>query len=78
MFAAKARVYAGFVPAPTHGAVTALTGLSVDAAVTIADDTRPDEPGSVPQPDAVPAYETWRQNIRDRVAANLADTMSPR
>lgn len=68
VFAAKARAYSGFVPAATHGTVTALTGLPVDAAVAIADDTRPDEPGSAPQPDEVPAYEVWRQNIRNRIA----------
>ncbi len=69
-FATRARVYAGFVPAATHETVMALTGLSVDAVEAISDETRPDEPASASPSDAVPAYEIWRQNIRDHLASN--------
>jgi hypothetical protein len=59
VFAAKARAYAGFVPAHTEVAVAALTGLSVDSAVTLADDSEvaPGDGGPVP------AYELWRQRV---------------
>jgi enediyne biosynthesis protein E2 len=64
VFAAKARSYAGFVPDYTQAAAVALTGLRVDAAATLADATSPGPAGA----GGVPAYELWRQNIRDRLA----------
>jgi hypothetical protein len=61
VFAAKARSYAGYVPAHTAAATTALTGLSVDSAVALADDSAVDDDSR----GAVPAYELWRQNVRE-------------
>ncbi|OZM72040.1 enediyne biosynthesis protein [Amycolatopsis antarctica] len=67
VFAAKARQYAGFVPAHTDSAVSALAGLTVAEAVGIADATDPGTaPELVPAP-AEPVYELWRQRIRDAV-----------
>jgi hypothetical protein len=63
VFAAKARSCAGFVPACTQAATTALAGLPVGAAVILADDT---SPGDDYPPDT-PAYEQWRRNIGDRL-----------
>jgi hypothetical protein len=60
VFAAKARSYAGFVPVHSEVATRALTGLSVEAAVTLADDSSVDAGVTAP----VPAYELWRQNVR--------------
>lgn len=60
VFAAKARTYAGFVPAHTDLATTALAGMSVDAAVALADRTAVDPSG----PGPVPPYEMWRERIR--------------
>ncbi|GAA3748547.1 DUF1702 family protein [Salinactinospora qingdaonensis] len=62
VFAVKARVHAGFVPAHTGSAATALTGLSVDEAVAVADSTAvtPQQGGDEP------AYEKWRQRIAAR------------
>jgi len=68
VFAAKARSYAGFVPACTETATAALAGLPVSAAVSLTDDT---SPGDGCPPDT-PAYEQWRRNIRDRLAARPA------
>lgn len=65
VFAAKARSYAGFVPACTEVATAAFADLSVSAADALADDT---SPGDGCPPDT-PAYEQWRCNIRDRLAA---------
>lgn len=61
VFAAKARSYAGFVPAHTERATAALTGLSVPSAAALADDSAvaPESTGQVP------AYELWRRNVRD-------------
>lgn len=64
VFAAKARSYAGFVPACTEAATAAFAGLSVSAADALADATSPGD-GSPPD---TPAYERWRRNIRDRLA----------
>ncbi|ANW21526.1 DUF1702 family protein [Streptomyces clavuligerus] len=63
VFAAKARDYAGTVPEHTHAATAALTGLTVEAAVRLADDSSVAgrESGSLP------AYELWRQNIRSGI-----------
>jgi hypothetical protein len=64
VFAAKARDYAGFVPAHTEVATGVLTGLTVADAVALADAT------AVAPRDAgrVPAYELWRGNVRGRLA----------
>jgi enediyne biosynthesis protein E2 len=69
VFAAKARSYAGFVPARTEAATAALLGLPVSAAVALADDTSPGN-GCPP---GTPAYEQWRRNIRNRLAARPAN-----
>jgi hypothetical protein len=66
VFAVKARSYAGFLPAHTEVAAAALAGLSIDAAVALADGTRP----GASRPDGLPAYEQWRHNIRERLAAS--------
>ncbi|PTA47745.1 DUF1702 family protein [Micromonospora sp. RP3T] len=58
VFAVKARSYAGLVPDFTAAACQALTGLSVDKAVALADDT------AVTSASAEPAYELWRRRIR--------------
>jgi enediyne biosynthesis protein E2 len=68
VFAAKARSYAGFVPACTEAATAVLVGLPVSAAAALADDT---SPGDGCPPDT-PAYEQWRRNIRDRLDARPA------
>jgi hypothetical protein len=60
VFAAKARSYAGFVPSHTAAATAALTGLSVDSAAALADDSAVDTTTST----SVPPYELWRQNVR--------------
>jgi hypothetical protein len=59
IFAVKARHYSGFVPAHSETATSVLTGLSVPAAVALADDTavRPGESGRGPD------YELWRQRV---------------
>lgn len=65
VFAIKARDYAAFVPEHSRAAAMALADLSVQAAVALADGTRPGGPAAGGEP----AYEAWRQNIRDRLAA---------
>jgi enediyne biosynthesis protein E2 len=60
VFAAKARSYSGFVPEHTRAATDSLSGLSVEAAVKLADNTAV-EAGT---PGAEPPYELWRQRIR--------------
>jgi len=70
VFAAKARSYSGFVPAHTEAATQALAGMSVPAAVELAD-------GAAEQaraPGSVPAYELWRQGVRAHCAAARGDT----
>ncbi|RGD57262.1 DUF1702 family protein [Kitasatospora xanthocidica] len=74
VFAAKARAYAGFVPAHCEAAATALTGLSVDGAAKLADDCAVDEPaaaGCAPGATTAgpPAYELWRANVRTHFRA---------
>jgi hypothetical protein len=69
VFAVKAREHAGFVPPHTALATTTLTGLSVAAAVGLADaaevpprgrpPARPASPST-----AEPAYEGWRRRVR--------------
>ncbi|OLT19098.1 enediyne biosynthesis protein [Actinomadura sp. CNU-125] len=68
VFAAKARSYAGHVPSYSATTVTALTALSMDEAVELADDTA--EPHRAGLPDDEPAYELWRRNIRGRFTAD--------
>jgi len=63
VFAVKARSYAGFVPEDAEVAASVLTDLSIDAAVKLADGTRPSATSASGD---VPEYERWRQNIRDR------------
>lgn len=65
VFAIKARTYAGFVPDHTHAAARALTGLTVDGAVELADGTAVAADTAGP----LPPYERWRQNIRARFTA---------
>ena len=65
VFAVKARVYAGFVPAHSALAATVLADLSVDAAVELADGTAVHDGGTA----EVPAYELWRQKIRAHFAS---------
>jgi hypothetical protein len=60
VFAVKARVYAGFVPAHTDIAAAALGDLPVAAAVQLADGTAVHDSDSA----TIPAYELWRQKIR--------------
>lgn len=64
VFATKARDYAGFVPDHTAAATTALTGLTVAAATSLAD--RTEVPADQPGP--LPPYEQWRRRIHDRLA----------
>jgi len=59
VFATKARVYSGTVPEHTVAACSVLTDMSVDKAVSLADDTAVTS-GTA----AEPAYELWRQRIR--------------
>ncbi|HLX48011.1 MAG TPA: DUF1702 family protein [Streptosporangiaceae bacterium] len=65
VFAMKARSYAGFVPGHTEAACAALADLTAEAAVAVADGTRPATRGS----GALPEYEQWRRNIRTRLTA---------
>ena len=60
VFAAKARAYSGFVPDHTQAACSALAGISVDKAVSLADGTAP----TAADAGAEPVYELWRQRIR--------------
>jgi hypothetical protein len=60
VFAAKARAYAGFVPAHTETAAEAIAGLSAGAAAALADSCAAGGNGSSP----VPAYEAWRRRVR--------------
>ncbi|WP_049565865.1 DUF1702 family protein [Nonomuraea sp. SBT364] len=68
VFALKARHYSGHVPAHSEAAGSVLTGLSVEAAVALADDTAV-EPG---MPDGVPDYELWRRRVRAHFAVENA------
>jgi len=65
VFAAKARTFAGFVPAYTEVAADVIVGLTAEDAAEIADQTEvaPPAPGVPEGP--VPQYEVWRQRIRD-------------
>jgi hypothetical protein len=68
VFAVRARDLAGFVPEHTAVATRALTGLSVEAAVALADDSAQPEGG----PGPVPAYEHWRRAIRAHFRPEVA------
>jgi enediyne biosynthesis protein E2 len=68
VFAAKARAYAGFVPAHAETATTVLAGRTVAAAARLADDCAVD-PAS---PGPVPAYELWRRRVRAQLAVTPA------
>ncbi|MDA3646984.1 DUF1702 family protein [Saccharopolyspora indica] len=72
VFAAKARTYAGFVPEETGIAVTALTDRTVAGAVALADRTEITEDSP-----ELPAYELWRQRIRDGIADRQGDSSPP-
>jgi hypothetical protein len=65
VFAATARSYSGFVPDHTHAAITALGGLSLEAAVELGVGTAVDANATGP----VPPYELWRHRIREHFAA---------
>src|ERR1700722_8668204 len=69
VFALKARTYSGCVPPHTELAGSALADLSAEAAVALADGTRPNGTSQNGSGSDVPAYEVWRQNIRARLAA---------
>lgn len=71
VFAIKARDFAGHVPAHSALAADRLAGLSVPAAVAIADRTESDT-GAVDG--TVPVYEQWRSRIR---AHFTSDAPSP-
>lgn len=60
VFAAKARDYSGHLPTHTRESLAALTDLSVEAAVRLADDTEAD----AARPGPAPAYELWRTGVR--------------
>ncbi|WP_245627728.1 DUF1702 family protein [Actinomadura oligospora] len=60
VFAVKARHYSGFVPEHTEAAARRLTGLTVERAVLLADDT-----AVTGDTGPVPAYEQWRRNVRE-------------
>ncbi|AGM04446.1 hypothetical protein AORI_1858 [Amycolatopsis keratiniphila] len=64
VFAVKARTFSSFVPPHTRRAARALAGLSVEEAVELADSTEVTEDAA----DGTPAYELWRQNIREGLA----------
>jgi enediyne biosynthesis protein E2 len=65
VFATKARVYSGTVPEHTATACSALTDMSVDKAVSLADDTAV----TTSSTGSEPAYELWRQRIRAHFTA---------
>jgi enediyne biosynthesis protein E2 len=65
VFAVRARSYAGLVPEHSRAAVRVLAGLSAEAAVALADDSAV----TVSDGAAAPAYELWRQRVRDHLAA---------
>jgi hypothetical protein len=63
VFAAKARHFAGFVPAHTEEAIEVFAEMSVAAAATLADDVAQGGFDSTGEPD----YEIWRARVRDRM-----------
>jgi hypothetical protein len=73
VFAAKARDFAGFVPAHTELATGVLAGMSVSAAATLADDVAAGGFG----PSAEPDYEVWRRRVEARVASGVRLAQPP-
>lgn len=68
VFAARARSFAGHVPAHTERAVRVLARLGSEAATVLADAAAvTDERGRVP------AYERWRAGVRERLGASVAE-----
>lgn len=63
-FAAKARTFAGLVPAHTAGAVSALCGLPADRAAALVDEAVSTTGTSNP----ALIYEEWRSHVRRRFA----------
>jgi hypothetical protein len=63
VFAAKARVFGGFVPPHTQTAISLFAGVSAQDAAALADDVAADgfEPSDVPD------YEIWRERVRARI-----------
>lgn len=72
IFAAKARSYSGTVPPQTEQATAEFAGVSVPAAVAIADDTAVAHGSDGPEP----AYERWRQAIRAKVTSFVPVSLS--
>ncbi|HUZ25820.1 MAG TPA: DUF1702 family protein [Streptosporangiaceae bacterium] len=65
VFAATARAFSEVVPEHTEVTVMALAGLSVTAATTLGVESAVETSDSP----AVPAYELWRQKIRDHFSS---------
>lgn len=63
VFAAKARHHAGHVPEHTRVATRVLAGLDVESAAGLADDCGTSPAGAGRRP----AYESWRQRVRERL-----------
>ncbi|ABP55145.1 DUF1702 family protein [Salinispora tropica] len=68
VFAAKARSWSGCVPEHTRTALVGLTGLTVEAAVGLADEVAV----TGPIDGQVPPYEMWRNRVRARFLATSA------
>jgi hypothetical protein len=68
VLANKGRHFGGHMPDHTAAAVRVLTGLSVEEAVDLADRTEVGSDAAGRRP-GEPAYELWRQNIRDHFVA---------
>jgi enediyne biosynthesis protein E2 len=71
VFAIKARSYAGFVPEHTQVAARALAGLTVEAAVALADGSAVSTSASPEEP----AYELWRARVRAGLPAARASKL---
>ncbi|HEU5331966.1 MAG TPA: DUF1702 family protein [Actinocrinis sp.] len=65
VLAAKARTFAGYVPAHTEVAADVIVGLTAEDAAQIADQTEVEPPAPGVPEGPVPQYEVWRQRIRD-------------
>ncbi|MER7007251.1 DUF1702 family protein [Dactylosporangium sp. NPDC000555] len=65
VFAAKARAFAGFVPAHTEMATAVFTGFDVETAAKLADDVAANGFGPS-EVDGQPDYEAWRARVRAR------------
>jgi hypothetical protein len=74
VFAAKARDFSGFCPEHTAVALHALAGLSVADAAVLADDVAVTASGGTGKP----AYERWREAVRDRVTVAIGQSTSDR